>query len=60
MPESKENSSGKSVREQEERERMWQEGVISICLNTMGDSEAAGWITEAASAEGESRVRNHN
>lgn len=37
MPESKENASRKSVREQEERERKWQEGGISICLNTIGE-----------------------
>lgn len=42
------------------RERMWQEGEISIGLNTMGEFGAVGWTGEAASAEGESRVRNHN
>lgn len=51
MPESKENSSRKSVRKQEERERMWQEGGISICLNTMGESGAAVWTGAAASTE---------
>lgn len=60
MPESKENSSRKSVREQEERERKWQEGGISVCLNRIGESGVAGGTGAAASAEGESRARNHN